>query len=72
MKAPYELDENAVKILIGSKLKDKALEWYRSRVEHLRYDINRIFQEMRKIFHHPVGKLERKKTFEAHEWQKNE
>jgi len=31
LRATYELNENASKILMGSKLRGKALDWYYSR-----------------------------------------
>jgi len=72
LQTTYELDENAVKILIGSKLKGKALEWYRSRVEYLALNVEQIFlnveQKMQQMFEHPIGRIERRKKFEAREW----
>lgn len=41
LKDTYELGENAAKVLVGSKLRGKATEWYYSLVEHLTIRVDR-------------------------------
>lgn len=72
LRATYELDENTSKILVGSKLKGKALEWYHSRADHLAMGVDELLNEMQSMFERPLGRLELRKKFEAREWQKNE
>lgn len=72
LRNTYELDENTSKILVGSKLKGKALRWYHSRANHLALNVEELLQEMRAMFDQPLGRLEARKKFEAREWRKNE
>lgn len=69
LRATYELDENASKILVESKLRGKALEWYHSRAEHLAMGVDELLNEMQSMFERPLGRLELRKKFEAREWQ---
>lgn len=66
----YELDDNAAKILVGSKLRGKALEWYRSRAEYLSMNLDELFGEMEPMFNQPMGKLESRRKFENRKWQR--
>jgi len=42
LRTTYELDENAAKILVGSKLRGKALDWYHSQADHLAMTVNEM------------------------------
>lgn len=68
----YELDDNASKILVGSKLRGKALAWYRSRAEYLSMSLDKLFTEMEPMFNQPLGWLESRRRFESRKWQKSE
>lgn len=68
----YELDGNAAKILVGSKLQGKALDWYRSRTEYLSMSLDELFQEMEPMFNQPLGQLEARCQFEDRKWQRSE
>ncbi|KYM95011.1 hypothetical protein ALC62_14354 [Cyphomyrmex costatus] len=72
LRATYELDENASKILIGSKLRGKALDWYHSRADHIAMTADDLLKEMQTMFERPRGRLELRKTFESRQWQKGE
>lgn len=52
----YNLDENATKILVGSKLRGKAFDWYHSRVEYLAMDLEDLFKKMEIMFDRPLGR----------------
>ncbi|KYN50111.1 hypothetical protein ALC62_00139 [Cyphomyrmex costatus] len=68
----YELNENASKILIGSKLRGKAQRWYHSKAEHLSMNTNELLREMESMFNLPLGKLDSRRKFEARTWKTNE
>lgn len=70
--ATYRLDDNSAKILIGARLKNKALEWFHSRPEHIKLSANEILMEMRKMFDHRQSKLKLRKQFEERKWKHRE
>lgn len=72
LRDTYELDENAAKILVGSKLRGKAADWYFSLVEHLSMRVDRLLEKMGTMFNQPLSKLERKRQFENRVWEKKE
>jgi len=49
----YELQDNLVKILIGSRLKGRAAEWFRSRPEYIEMSTNDLLLAMRAMFSLP-------------------
>jgi len=72
LRDTYELDENATKILVGSRLRGKAAEWYFSIAEHLTTAMDRLLEKMDAMFNQPTSRLERKRDFENRVWQRNE
>jgi len=39
-------------------------------VEYLALNVEQIFKKMQQMFDHPIGRLERRKKFEARKWHK--
>ncbi|XP_070156230.1 uncharacterized protein [Polyergus mexicanus] len=72
LRDTYELDENAAKVLVGSKLRGKAADWYFSLVEHLSMRVDRLLEKMGTMFNQPLSRLERKRQFENRVWEKKE
>jgi len=72
LRTTYELNENAAKILVGSRLRGKALEWYHSRADHLAMTVDELLKEMQSMFERPMRRLDLRKKFETRGWQKNE
>lgn len=72
LRNTYDLDENTARILIGSRLKGKALTWFHSKPDLLRLGISEILKEMKSMFDHRPSKRELRKTFEYRKWQPNE
>lgn len=68
----YELDENATKILISSKLRGKAQEWYHSLADHLTLSVDMLLDKMDAMFNQPIGRLERRRQFEDRQWKRDE
>lgn len=48
----YKLDENNAKLLLGMRLKGRALDWFHSRPGHIELSVEEILTEMRKLFDH--------------------
>lgn len=46
----YRLEEQEAKILLGMRLKDKALNWFQSRPEHIEWTVLEILGEMKRLF----------------------
>lgn len=57
LRRTYNLDEDSTRILIGSKLKGKALKWFHSKAEHLELSIPDLFQEMAVMFDYLPNRL---------------
>lgn len=72
LSTTYQLDANNAKVLIGMRLKGKALEWFHSRPEHLELTIEEILVEMKKIFDQRQSRLRRRKQFEERRWKYSE
>jgi len=72
LRDTYDLDENAAKILVGSKLRGKAADWYFSLVEHLSMRVDRLMEKIGTMFNQPLSRLERKRQFENRVWEKKE
>lgn len=68
----YDLDENAAKVLVGSKLRGKAADWYYSLVDHLSMSVDRLLERMNAMFDQPMSRLERRRLFENRVWIKGE
>lgn len=67
----YKLQDNLTKILIGSRLRGRAVEWFRSRLEYIEMSANDLLLTMRDMFNHP-NKLTRKREFETRVWKRGE
>lgn len=72
LRNTYELDEKASRILVVSKLRGKALNWYYSQTEHLSMNIEELLQEMESMFHQLLRRLDLRRNFEKREWKVNE
>lgn len=72
LKTTYHLNDDIVKVMIGMRLKSKALEWLHSKPEHIGMPLDELFKEMRGMFWHRQNKLELRKTFEKRTWRKDE
>lgn len=72
LRATYGLDERATKILIGMRLKGRALEWLHSKPEHIGMHVDSLLTELRGVFHFPLSRLIRRRQFEERTWKRNE
>jgi len=65
----YQLDTYNTRILLGMRLKGRALEWFHSRPEHLELSVEEILAKKKKIFDYRQSKLKRRKQFEERMWK---
>lgn len=72
LRDTYRLDENATRILIGSRLRGRALTWFYSKTEHLTLSIRELLTEMGQMFDSRPGKLALRRKFEARMWRGDE
>ncbi|XP_018377468.1 PREDICTED: LOW QUALITY PROTEIN: uncharacterized protein K02A2.6-like [Trachymyrmex cornetzi] len=68
----YMLDDSATKILISTRLKGRALNWFYSRAEYLTLSVEDLLQEMVQMFDSRPSKLTLRKEFEARVWKTEE
>lgn len=72
LRNSYSLDENFLRILIGTKLKGKELEWLYSRTEHIEMNTEELLRTMGKIFDHRTNRITLRKEFEERSWKSTE
>lgn len=72
LKDTYELDDNLVKVLIGSWLKGKALTWFHSKPELLGMTVSEILRELKAMYDHRPNKIDLRRQFEKRTWQPGE
>lgn len=72
LRDTYSLDDNAMRVVMISKLKGKALTWFHSKPEHLRLSTIELLSEIKRMFDHRPSKLALRRDFEQRTWQVNE
>ncbi|XP_011684299.1 PREDICTED: uncharacterized protein LOC105447791 [Wasmannia auropunctata] len=72
IKTTYRLEDDFAKVLIGMKLKKKALEWFHSKPEHIEMTFDALIGEIKKMFRHHQSKVTLRKKFEGRLWKKDE
>ena len=68
----FSLDDNPMKILISSKLKGRALNWFHTKPEHLMLSVNELKEEMKTMYGQGPNKLFLRREFERRKWSPNE
>lgn len=53
----YNIAENAIKIMISSKLKGRALDWFHSKSNHIVIPYNELMQQLEHMFAHRPSRL---------------
>lgn len=72
IRETYQLDNGSARVLASMRLKQKALQWFHSRPEHLEISVNDLLERMQNIFYHRPGKMELRKQFERRTWRYGE
>jgi len=68
----YDLDDFKAKALICSRLTDKALKWYHSRVDCVELSCNDLLNELSKMYGFRSDQLALRREMEARVWRSNE
>lgn len=72
VKTTYNLEDDPARILVGMKLKKKALEWFHSKPEHIEMTFDALIGEIKKMFSRRQSKVALRKKFEGRFWKKDE
>ncbi|XP_029160376.1 uncharacterized protein LOC114932380 [Nylanderia fulva] len=72
LRDTYRLDEGATRILIGYRLKGRALTWFYSKTEHLAMGMEELLEEMARMFDLRPARITLRRKFEARMWRGDE
>lgn len=72
VNSTYQLDDGTARILVGMQLKQKAMQWFHSKPEHLEIPVGELIERMRNIFDHHSAKMELRRQFEKRIWRSDE
>ena len=72
LRQTYDLDDNLSKILVSSRLKGTALQWFHSKPSHISLTLDELLVEMKKVFDHRPNKVELRRQFEGRTWKNGE
>lgn len=68
----YNLDESNSRLLLGTKLKGRALQWLYSKKEYVESSVEDLLLELSKMFDHRPSKLALRRKFEERMWKTTE
>lgn len=69
LRTIYNLDDNLMRVLMSSRLKDKALSWFHSKPDHLELSVDNLLNRMKEMFDLRPTKLTLRRNFERRTWQ---
>lgn len=72
LKRTYRLDDEHTRILIGMRLRGKALEWLHSKSELVEISVEALLCEIKTMFDHRPSRIVLRKKFEERVWKKGE
>lgn len=72
IRTTYQLDDGTTRILVGLRLKQRALQWFQSRPEHLEITVDELLERMQSIFDYRPAKIDLRKQFEKRLWRYDE
>lgn len=72
LKTMYKLEDDTAKILIGMRLKGRALKWLHFRPEYIAMTFDSLLNELKAMFHRRQSKVLMRKRFEERTWKKSE
>lgn len=72
LRIAYNLDDHITKILIGTKLKGRALEWFHSKPEYITLSSEELLSELQRMFYLRPNKIVLRRRFEERVWRKGE
>lgn len=68
----HKLDDNSTRVLISSRLREKALSWFHSKPNNLKLNVIQLLERMKEMFDLRPNKLALRKSFEGRIWQSKE
>jgi len=72
LKATYHLSDEHAKILVGMRLKGRALSWLHSKPQHIELPLDILLNEMREMYDHRPSRMRLRKQFEERMWKREE
>lgn len=72
LREAHQLTNDEAMIILGLRLRGKAMEWLHSRPEYVVMTVQELLGEMRAMFHHPPSRVVRKREFEQRRWGQGE
>lgn len=72
LKNTYKLTDDVAKVMIGSRLKGKALEFLHSRAEYITLPVDDFLVKLRNMFNHRPSRVQARKQFEQRVWKRDE
>ena len=71
LREVYQLDDNNARLLLGARLKGKALQWFQSKSEYVGMTADALLDELASIFDHRPSRMELRRKFEERVWRSN-
>lgn len=72
VRRSYLLNDHTLKILIPSKLKGRASEWFHSKSQQLHLSVNQLLEHMKTMYNHRPNVLLLRRDFEKWKWLSSE
>ena len=72
LREMYRFPDEQTRVLLGMRLKGKALEWFHSKPEHVSMPIPLLLNELREMFSYRPNVLTLRKKFEERTWKRGE
>ena len=72
LREVYQLDDNNARLLLGARLKGKALQWFQSKSEYVEMTADALLDELASMFDHRPSRMELQRKFEERVWRSNE
>lgn len=60
----YRLDDDHARLLMSTKLRGQALQWFQSKSEYIAMDVENLLRELTVIFDHCQTRLSLRRKFE--------
>ncbi|EZA52392.1 hypothetical protein X777_08885, partial [Ooceraea biroi] len=72
LQTAYDLDDNLTKILIGTRLKGRALDWFHSKADYIEMTADELLVGLRGMFYHRPNHIILRRRFEERVWKEGE
>lgn len=72
LRDAYGMTDDLVRIMIGSRLKGKAQEWFHSNPNYTEITVDELLSELKIMFFHVSSKVHMRRQFEQNAWRRDE